>query len=85
MDDSLLFYKGTENQLEELISKINQLHESLKFTYTCSKEEIQFLDLIIYKGERFRTSNILNVKSYTKPTETFCYLDRSSCHPFHQR
>jgi hypothetical protein len=80
MDDSLLMWSGTMEQLEIFVSRINGLHPSLKFTYVASKTEIQFLDLTIYKGDRFRTSNILDIKCYTKSTETWCYLDRKSCH-----
>ena len=80
MDDSILMWRGSMKELEEFIARMNELHPSLKFTYTASYNEIQFLDLIIYKGERFRTLNILDVRCFTKPTETWCYLDRSSCH-----
>ncbi len=80
MDDSLLMWSGTMEELERFIERINQLHPSLKFTYSASKQEIQFLDLIIYKGERFKTLNILDIRCFTKPTETWCYLDRNSSH-----
>ncbi len=80
MDDSLLTWKGSMKELEEFIMKINELHPSLNFTFTASRDEIQFLDLVIYKGMRFRTMNILDVRCFTKPTETWCYLDRNSCH-----
>lgn len=80
MDDSLLFWSGTMEELDEFIGDINELHPTLKFTYSASHEEIQFLDLIIYKGERFKQSNILDIRNFTKPTETWCYLDRNSCH-----
>lgn len=80
MDDSLLLWSGSMEGLQAFISKINDIHPSIKFTHTASCEEIQFLDLVIYKGERFRTSNILDIRCYTKPTETWCYLERESCH-----
>ncbi|XP_072046899.1 uncharacterized protein [Amphiura filiformis] len=80
MDDSLLMWSGSQEQLEIFVSKINDLHPSLKFTHVASENEIQFLDLTIYKGVRFLSSNILDIKCFTKPTETWGYLDRSSCH-----
>ncbi|XP_072020417.1 uncharacterized protein [Amphiura filiformis] len=80
MDDSLMMWSGSVEQLEIFVSKINDLHPSLKFTHVASENEIQFLDLTIYKGDRFQSSNILDIKCFTKPTETWGYLDRSSCH-----
>lgn len=80
MDDSLLMWSGSQLQLQNFISAINKLHPTLKFTYVASDNEIQFLDLVIYKGTRFGKSNILDVICFTKPTETWCYLHRSSCH-----
>ena len=80
MDDSLLAWEGTMIELDQFIKDINELHDNIKFTYEASHTEIQFLDLTIYKGERFKSSNILDIKCFTKPTETWCYLDRASCH-----
>ena len=50
-------------------------------TYDISNSEISFLDITLYKGEGFITNNVLDIKSYTKPTETFQYLARDSAHP----
>ena len=80
MDDSWVAWGGSLAELDEFIEKINKLSETIKFTYTASETEVQFLDLMIYKGERFRTTNVLDIKCYTKPMETWCYLDRKSCH-----
>ena len=80
MDDCLLFWNGSQTELDAFIANINDIHPTLHFTHTSSPQEIQFLDLIIFKGDRFRLSNTLDVSCFTKPTETFCYLDRSSCH-----
>ena len=80
MDDSLLTWNNSIENLEAFIASLNTKHPSLRFTYTASEKEVQFLDLVIYKGERFKTQNILDVRCFTKPTETWCYLDRNSCH-----
>ena len=80
MDDSFLTWNNSIANLKAFIASLNTKHPSLQFTYTASEKEVQFLDLVIYKGERFKTQNILDVRCFTKPTETWCYLDRSSCH-----
>lgn len=81
MDDTLVFWTGSFEELEAFVKHINTLHETLKFTYEASEHSIQFLDLVIYKGDRFKTTNILDIKCHTKKTETGQFLHRSSCHP----
>ena len=44
---------------------------------------ISFLDTVIYKRERLKTTSVLDIKTYIKPTETFQYLERTSSHPQH--
>ena len=43
---------------------------------------MEFLDLTIFKGERFKREGVLDLKSHIKTTETFQYLDRTSAHSF---
>ena len=59
----------------------NQFHPSIKFTAAISENQINFLDTIIYKGDRFQTDAILDIKTHYKPTETFQYTHFTSCHP----
>ena len=80
-DDILLLYDGTPLELENLIKSLNEIHSFLKFTVEVSNFEVTYLDLKIFKGPRFQSKGFLDTKIYTKPTETFQYLDRNSAHP----
>ena len=80
-DDGIILFNGTREQITELFEIGNSLHDLLKFTYEISEQELTFLDVSIYKGKRFNESNILDVKSYIKPTNNFQYLHRVSAHP----
>ena len=53
-DDVLLFYNGTTEQLSQLVKKFDEFHPTIKFTFNCSKETVQYLDLTIFKSERFK-------------------------------
>ena len=57
------------------------MHPTLKFTHEWSKTEINFLDLTLYKGERFSNTQIIDIKCFSKPCDTFQYLSRDSSHP----
>lgn len=80
-DDILLFFSGSEKELEDFINQINHLHPTLKFTYESSFNKVSYLDIQIFKGNRFASSRILDTSVYTKSCETFQYLPKSSCHP----
>ena len=42
---------------------------------------MNYLDLSIYKGQRYKSSQILDIKPYFKPTNKFQYLKYNSAHP----
>lgn len=47
-----------------------------------SHESATYQDVTIFKGKNFETHGRLDTKVYTKPTETYQYLDRTSARPF---
>lgn len=79
-DDGFILYKGKQQEVDYLFQLANEEHELIKFTYVTSGEEINFLDTLVFKGDRFLSSGILDIRTYHKPTETFCYIHRSSSH-----
>ena len=79
IDDLFFVWKGTEEELKRFLEEINKVHPTIKFDYTYSKDEINFLDLTIYKSEKRK----LATKVYKKPTDRQSYLYRSSAHPNH--
>ena len=46
--------------------------------YDIAENAISVLDITLYKGEGFINNNVLDIKSFLKPTETFQYLTRDS-------
>lgn len=81
LDDGIILFSGTKPELEELIKQLNKMHETIKFTATISDSEINYLDITIFKGKRFKESGILDIKIYVKECETFMYLNPTSTHP----
>jgi hypothetical protein len=53
----------------------------LNFTPDIQSEAVDFLDLHIYKGDRFRTSGILDLTVHQKVMNTYLYLPFQSYHP----
>ena len=43
---------------------INHIHPTIKFTHEVSKTELTFLDVTVYKGDRFEIDNKLVIKTH---------------------
>ena len=67
--------------MTNMVQQANKLHETIKVTLEISKTEISFLDITAYKGERFQSTGILDVRTHTKPTSKQLYVHVSSYHP----
>ena len=63
------------------LDRLNKAHRTLRFTWSISNERIEFLDLNIFKGGKFNTTNHLDISTHFKTTNTFQYLHFSSSHP----
>ena len=83
MDDGFIIYNGNKQELIDFFELANSHHKFLKFTYDISNAETTFLDVHLFKGRRFLNENILDLKTHFKPTNTFLYLHRNSCHIKH--
>ena len=71
IDNVFSLWNKSKQDINLFIEQANQFHPSIKFTAKISENEITFLDAIIYKGDRFLTVSILDIKTHYKPTETF--------------
>ena len=61
-------WTGSMDEFTEFAEQINGIHGTIKFTYEVSKTEVVFLDLVLYKGQRFAETGILDVRTHIKPT-----------------
>ena len=81
IDDIFVVWQGPQTDFEHFVQQCNKLHPTIKFTSECSETEINFLDMTIHKGTNFQTKHTLDIKMYTKPTNTQAYVHASSFHP----
>ena len=68
IDDIFIIWTGTLEEFQDFMDKINQIHPTIKFTHEVSKNELTFLDVTVYKGDRFQTENKLDIKTHIKKT-----------------
>jgi hypothetical protein len=81
IDDIFIIWTGSHEQFSDYMTEINQLHDTIKFTHDISDTELTFLDVTLYKGNRFRSQNILDIRTQIKPTNKQLYVHASSYHP----
>ena len=81
IDDILCLWIGSRSELEHFLERLNNEHPTIKFTWSISDTQVEYLDLNLFKGERFATTNLLDLSTHFKKTNTFQYLHFSSCHP----
>ena len=81
IDDILCIWPGSQQSLDTFVEYLNGAHPTIKFTSESSPYSVDFLDITIYKGDRYRSTGILDTKPFFKPTNKFQYLEYSSAHP----
>lgn len=79
IDDGFMIVKSRE-KAEQIMKELNE-KTCLNLTWNISNHEAIFLDLTIYKGQRYETMHKLDLKPYFKPTNKLLYLPAKSCHP----
>ena len=83
LDDGFLIWENSEKDLNEFLELMNSHDDSIKITTNISRVSADFLDVTVFKGNRFYHHNILDSKVHFKDTDTHELLDRHSFHPKH--
>ncbi len=81
IDDILMLFDDSVEELQKLLQHLNSQLSTVKFTAEWSSDSVNYLDITLYKGERFREEGRLDVKPYTKAINQHSYLHYSSAHP----
>ena len=81
IDDIFIIWTGNYLDLQTYLQKINSIHPTIKFTSEVSDKELTFLDVTLYKGERFSSTNVLDIRTHIKETNKQLYVHKSSYHP----
>ncbi|KAK4887785.1 hypothetical protein RN001_004056 [Aquatica leii] len=78
VDDCLVLFNGTIDELNNFSNFINSIHPKIKFTLDIeSNNSLSYLDL---KISRF--NNKFNFDIFRKSSHTDCVIPFNSCHPF---
>eukprot|EP01051_Picozoa_sp_SAG22_P007682 SAG22_NODE_549_length_9239_cov_7.477899_8_plen_516_part_00 len=83
IDDGFVIWRGTRARAEELFTRLNAICPDIQLTFEISSTTAVFLDLTIFKGDRWRTEGRLDSCCYQKPVNQYLYTPFSSEHPQH--
>jgi hypothetical protein len=81
LDDIFGIFACSFDDVNKFIENFNNLHPSIKVSGIISSSNIDFLDLHIFKGSRFKSDSKLDINLFTKPMNQFLYLPFTSFHP----
>jgi hypothetical protein len=77
IDDTFMIVQGTEKDVNNIMDKLNQLDETIKFTHTASKKSIDFLDIIIKYDAHLGK---IDTSVFQKKLNKYAYLPWNSWH-----
>ena len=78
LDD--IFVYMDDDQSEEFQSRMNSLHPKLTFEFVSHPTEAAFLDLAIFKGDRFRSTGVFDLRVHQKKLNAYLYIPFTSFH-----
>ena len=71
IDKTISLWRSSRDVVEKFIEQANKHHPTIKFTAEISCTDATFLNTTIYKGQRFNEESVLDMRTQSKPTETF--------------
>jgi hypothetical protein len=82
IDDLMMFWPAKyESELMNFLNLFTEFAPSITFSsIVVHPSEINFLDLVIFKGERFKMKNILDIKVHQKELNKYLYIPYESFH-----
>ena len=83
LDDIFIIWPHSRQDFDQFFKILNTHHPNIKLKPTIHDNSIDFLDVTVFKGQRFQTHKKLDTKVFFKPTDTHELLHRSSYHPKH--
>ena len=80
IDDGFIVAQGKSTDAGNILMLIRALDPNIRITEAVSDNSAIFLDVCIFKGERFEETGILSSRVYQKEMNLFQYLPTHSAH-----
>jgi len=83
LDDIFLIWPHSIEDFNQFLQIFNNEHTSINFKANIQPHTIEFLDVLVFKGENFNKNHLLDTKVFFKETDSHSLLHKSSFHPKH--
>lgn len=83
LDDIFMIWEHPKETFDPFFNTLNTAHPNIKLKSNIQEHELEFLDVLIYKGQHFAKSGTFDTKVYFKPTDSHALLHKQSYHPQH--
>ena len=83
LDDIFIIWEHSREDFDKFFDTLNNAHCNITLKSNIQERELEFLDVLLYKGDNFLKTGILDTKVYFKPTDSHSLLHRQSFHPKH--
>lgn len=83
LDDIWGVWTYGREEFQRFTTHLNNHQSSITIKFEINDQQVNFLDVVTYKGPKFEKQNQLDYKVYFKPTDTHSLLHKSSFHPKH--
>ena len=85
IDDIFAVWCGTQQELADFCAWLGRAYPKIALTFEVSSSAVDFLDLHVHKGPRFRASGLLDLAVHRKRLNRYLYLPWQSGHPRSQK
>ena len=83
IDDGFGIIKGNRKDVQKWVDEFNNLRENIFIDKIEFGNHVAYMDLYIFKGDKFYEIGILSIKVYQKPENRYMYIPYKSAHPRH--
>ena len=83
IDDGFGIMERNKEDVKYWINQFNSLRKTITINTWSFGNHVEFMDLYIYKGDKFYTSGILDFKIYQKEINRYMYIPYKSGHVSH--
>jgi hypothetical protein len=80
IDDGFGIMEGRKKDVEYWINQFNGLRKTITINKWIFGDHVEFMDLYIYKGNKFFTSGFLDFKIFQKDVNRYMYIPCKSGH-----
>ena len=80
LDDIFGVWEGSMDSLLYYISKMGNLNHRYGVKKVVNTHTVDFLDIVFYKGERFKKHGVLDTRTHQKSINTYLYIPYNSFH-----